>query len=76
MPIYDFLCNTCKATVETFQSFDAPPPLCCGKPMERQIGSIMRIDMGTMSPFMKGMTDPNSKIFQHEKKYRDRRAYG
>lgn len=40
MPRYDFKCSECKSVKEVVQSYYTEPPVCCGKPMERQIGNI------------------------------------
>ena len=37
MAIYEFGCGVCEGVVVNIQSYDAPPPACCGENMERLI---------------------------------------
>ena len=37
MPIYEFGCGSCKDIIEKRQSYDDPPPTCCGTETERLI---------------------------------------
>ncbi len=48
MAIYEFGCGSCKDVVEKVQSYDAPPPTCCGVEMERLISM-------TASPVVSGL---------------------
>lgn len=42
MPLYEFSCD-CGGSKEVIQSFETPPPECCGKPMKRGIGNLSMV---------------------------------
>ncbi len=40
MPMYDYLCETCKTKAEVYASMDALPPSCCGVFMRRIFSTV------------------------------------
>ena len=77
MPNYAYACIVCGGRKEELQPFGAAPPQCCGLSMQRELGNIIQVNFGKMSPTLRKLgcgSVPFTKGDKSEQYVRDKRA--